>query len=241
MKFFSWIGLLLVVLCLYPPSLAQAKQCYNPGKIRYHKGVPGFFAPESKRALGFYVEADSLPKRPPDLRPECLPLPIRYNNPGALQTPRAGPWSGQTGRDAKGHAVFQNLEDGVAAWLLWVKRRAAAGTNTAYKLMSMYAPPNDCIGSVDKLSNGQCPRRFPLNDTIGYANRVSLSFGVGPNDRLTLSGETCAARKGLKTFFTEVMKVELGNAFCNGVCKVDDAVFDAAANQVFGVNLNCHS
>lgn len=218
---------------------AAGQSCQNPGQIRYHPGTPQHYAPENSRAQGFLIETDRTPRRPPDIRPECLPLPIRYNNPGALQTPRAGPWRGQVGRDSKGHAVFNNLEDGVAAWLTWVQRRMAEGRNIPFKLMSMYAPPNDCIGSVAKLANGQCPPRFPLNDTDGYARRVAAAFGIGPHERIQLNGATCMGRVGLQTFYAEVMRVELGRAFCNTHCGIERMVFSRAADRVFGPVSGC--
>jgi hypothetical protein len=228
----------IAFFALMPPAIAQ--NCANPGGVRYHPGAPAIFAPDATRALGFLIEVDTpTPRRPPDLRPQCLPLPIRYNNPGALKTPQAGPWPGQVGKDTRGHAVFTHLEDGVAAWLTWLKRRIDNGTNTPFKLMSMYAPPDDCIGSVDKLPNGQCPPGFPLNDTAGYARRVANVFGIGIHDKIALTPPSCKNRQGMKAFFGEVMQVELGARFCHRKCGMQGDMFDKAADRVWGPVPHC--
>ena len=207
---------------IFSATSAFAQHCRNPGNIRYHPSNPQFYAPIKTRALGFLIEVDSNPRRPPDLKPECPPLGIRYNNPGALKTPNAGPWDRQIGMDRKGHAIFPMVEDGVVAWLTWVQRRAKSGVNTPFELMSMYAPPD-----------------VPRNDTRRYARRVAAALGVGPNDTVSLTGANCSGRRGLKAFFSEIMVLELGRAFCNKRCGVRRALFNRAADKVFGSIPGC--
>ncbi len=229
----------LALWIIFSATSAFAQHCKNPGNIRYHPSNPQFYAPIKTRALGFLIEVDSNPRRPPDLKPECLPLGIRYNNPGALKTPNAGPWDRQIGKDTKGHAIFPRVEDGVVAWLTWVQRRAKSGVNTPSELMSMYAPPDDCVGSVAKLPNGRCPPGFSLNDTRRYAKRVAAALGVGPNDTLSLTGANCSGRRRLKAFFSEIMVLELGRAFCNKRCGIQGRLFNRAADKVFGSVPGC--
>lgn len=225
--------------CWATNAYSQPNECQNPGAVRYI-GTATLYAPDATRTDGLIIGLPTRPRGVPDRRPECLPLPVRFNNPGALQTPKAGPWQGQIGKDKKGHAVFKSIEAGVGAWLTWVQRRAAEGRNTPFKLMSMYAPPDDCIGSVDKLPNGKCPPGFPLNDTAGYAKKIAQAFGVGITSPLELSLKTCKQRAGLRKFLQEVVTIENGSNFCASKCEIDMGVFESAANAVSASSLTCN-
>lgn len=204
--------------------------CSNSGAIRYIPKAT-FFAPDATRARGILVTSGLGRTAVADVRPECLPLPIRLNNPGALKTPIAGPWAGQVGKDGKGHAIFDSVGSGIAAWTLWVQRRMHEGRNTSFKLMSMYAPPDDCVGSVKKVKKGSgesvCPPGFPLNPTRQYADRVAMAAHKGSDDVLFSSPPTCKSnRDALFAMLEAVMRFENG-AFCgkNG-CSVDRHLFE---------------
>jgi hypothetical protein len=213
------------------PALAQ-QPCANPGGKRYI-GTATYFAPDATRTKGILVTVGNGRGPVPDTRPECLPLPIRLNNPGALKTPNAGPWAGQIGKDRKGHAIFKDVGSGVSAWTLWIHRRVKEGRDTAFKLMSMYAPPDDCVGSIDKIKNAAgkwvCPPGVSLNPTRQYAERVAMAAGKKADDVLFTKAPSCpASRNQLFAMLEEVMRFENGS-FCgkNG-CSVNRALFDAA-------------
>ena len=232
------VFLTAIVGCWASTAYSQTDACKNPGAVRYIRTAT-LYAPDETRTDGLKIGLPTKMRDVPDRRPECLPLPVRFNNPGALQTPKAGPWEGQIGKDKKGHAIFKSIEAGVGAWLTWVQRRAAEGRNTPFKLMSMYAPPDDCVGSVDKLPNGKCPPGFPLNDTAGYAKKIAQAFGVGTNSSVELSVKTCEQRAALKVFLQEVVTMENGKNFCASRCEIDPLVFERAANAVSPSKLTC--
>lgn len=211
-------------------------RCQNPGGQTFNR-APVFKAPDRTRGRGALLNIQGELRPLPDARASCLPLSLRLNNPGALQTPRAGPWQGQIGRDTKGHAVFATLADGIAAWTTWLRRRTASNPRiTSFQMMSIYAPPNDCLGSVAKLPNGQCPPGFPLNPTLEYATRVAAAVGKGPNDPLVLDPTDCRDRRNsLFAVFREIMTFEAGRGFCgNGLCSVEREIFEAAVDRVAG-------
>jgi hypothetical protein len=224
----------IVLLTLSNPiSIAHAQQkCANPAGKKYISKAQ-YYAPDATRAQGILVSFGAVRVPVPDRRPECLPLPVRLNNPGALKTPNAGPWNGQIAKDLKGHAVFRTTGAGVAAWTLWMERRVQDGRNTAFKLMSMYAPPDDCIGSVKKIKNAQgqwvCPPGYPLNPTREYADRVAAAVNKKADDILFTSRPSCPQNRDAAFAMLEaIMKFENG-AFCgkNG-CSVERTLFEAA-------------
>ncbi len=234
-------GLGVVFLAWSAPCMARPPApCQNPGGLQYTKTwTPAFSAPDATRAEGLFVEVDKNPHPVVDVRAACLPLAARYNNPGAVKTRASGYWPGQTKKDGKGHAVFSRLPDGVTTWMTWIQARHAEGKNTAFALMSIYAPPDDCIGSVDKLPNGQCPPGYPLNPTAAYAARVAAVAGVGPDDPLDLDGRSCSGRAFLRAFFEEVMIFEMGRAFCHDRCAVAPSLIDVASDAVWGKAPQC--
>ncbi len=220
-----------------PAAEAQVARCDNPGNKVFHSNPP-FAAPEETRAVGILIgngQGGAVPI--PDRRSRCLPLGLRLNNPGAQQS-RSAP--GQTARDGKGHAVFDTVESGVAEVLAWLERRRREGNDTALLMMSRYAPPDDCIGSVDKVRNPrtgrmECPRGFPLNPTREYAEAVATTVGKGINERLGLGQTRCGdEREAAKRLVERIVTMESGSGFCRGICTVDQSVFARAINRVWG-------
>lgn len=218
------------------PAVAESKSCNNPqGKT--FKVAPLYKAPDATRGAGVLVTINGRLERLPDTTASCLPLSLRLNNPGALQTPRAGPWKGQIAKDGHGHAVFATLSDGISAWMTWVARRTAANPNmTAFQMMSIYAPPDDCLGTVSKLPNGKCPPGRPLNPTLTYAKRIAQAVGKQPHDALVLDPTDCKdGRDSLFAIFREIMTFEAGIGFCGGAqCSVDRDIFDEAVTVSAG-------
>src|SRR5687768_9948376 len=172
--------------------------CKNPVPKPYIRKAP-LCAPDGSRGRGIRIRDTAVAI--PDLRCECLPIAIRYNNPGVLKTRKAGYWRGQIGKDSKGHAIFESVDAGIAAWATWISIRAdRRPPHTAFSLMSLYAPPDDCVGSVGKPPD--CP--FGTNPTLEYAIRVARAVNKGPQDPLNLDGRDCAnGRPSLYSLFTE--------------------------------------
>jgi hypothetical protein len=212
--------------------------CTNLVKKPYNLS-PRYKAPDGTRGQGITIWVKGQLTVIPDTRPGCLPIALRYNNPGVLKTPRQGPWPGQIGKDDKSHAIFGSVEQGMAAWGLWMKRRNDSGQkHTAFSIMSMYAPPTDCVGSIGTPPN--CP--FGINPTLEYASRVAAAVNKAPKDPLNLDGTDCReGREALYALFQQIATFEIGSGFCGsqdgksrGLCGVDRELFDKAMDSAFG-------
>jgi hypothetical protein len=219
-----------------PASASESIACANPNHHVYVQS-PTVFAPDGTRALGLTVRVGGQMSPPPDLRPACLPIAVRYNNYGVLKTPRAGPWPGQLAKDGHGHAVFETVDAGVAAWVMWLQRRAASGHQTSMSIMSLYAPPDDCVGSIGIPPN--CP--YGINPTREYATRVASAVNLGPDDSLSLDTRCQASRDGLYAIYISVVTMEIGRDFCGGVnCGIDRSMFNRAMDRIAGpVGASC--
>lgn len=231
------LPLAVAALLLWLAPVTSGQTCANPNRKVYHPNPP-FCAPEGTRGVGISIRGrDGAPADVPDVRCKCLPIALRYNNPGVLKTPRLG-WKGQMrdarGRavhDSKGHAIFPTVEAGIAAWSEWMRSRAEAGNRrTAFRIMSLYAPPDDCVGSVGTPPN--CP--YGINPTEEYARRVAAAVGKGPHDTLNLDGRQREGRDTLYSLFSAIITFEIGGDFCKGTCAVSREVFERAMDSSWG-------
>ncbi|UUW72400.1 hypothetical protein [Pseudomonas oryzihabitans] len=213
-------------------------KCKNLIKAPYNT-TPHFFAPDNTRGIGIKIWMNGKITEIPDTRAACLPIALRYNNPGALKTPSAGPWPNQQGKDTRGHAIFTDVQSGIRAWGLWFKKKYDSKVpQTAMNIMSIYAPPNDCVGSVGVYPN--CP--YGINPTREYATRLASSVHKGPDERLNIDGKDCKeGRPALYAIFTEIATFEIGANFCgresktlSPQCVVDKKIFDKAMDAVWG-------
>lgn len=230
-------GLLGMFMIAAAPA-AEVTRCGNHVKRPYNT-APSFFAPEGSRGEGIQIWLDDGQRSNIlDTRAACLPIALRYNNPGVLKTPRAAPWPEQIAKDDKGHAIFPTVQSGIAAWGLWIKKRAASGEpQTAMTIMSVYAPPDDCVGSVGRPPN--CP--YGVNPTAEYAKRVASSINKGPNDPLPIGAGDCRdGREVLYAIFQQIATFEIGGEFCGRpapgarpVCSIDRELFDRAMDAAF--------
>lgn len=105
---------------------------------------------------------------------------IRHNNYWCIKS--VG-WDGEIGKDGRGHAIFEHPSFAARAvarqlhtW--WFKR----GIRTAFDIMSRYAPPDDCIGSIGKPPD--CPHG--INPTEEYAKTIAASVGKTSHENLEL-------------------------------------------------------
>jgi len=217
---------LLTVAAL--PVYGQTSDCKNPNQKTYNK-KPAFCAPDGTRGAGVSLVVNDEAIAIPDVRCSCLPIALRYNNPGVLKTPQGG-WktqmrdsAGELIADAKGHALFGSVEDGIAAWGEWMKRQIDKGQfTTAFQIMSLYAPPDDCVGSVGKPPN--CP--YGINPTLEYAERVASAVNKGANEELNLDGADAGGREALYAVFSAIATFEIGSDFCKSKCKISRELFE---------------
>jgi len=234
----------ILTLVLLPlavmPVYGQADGCKNPNGKTYNKN-PAFCAPDGTRGAGISLVVNDETIAIPDVRCSCLPIALRYNNPGVLKTPRDG-WktqlrdnAGKPVADAKGHALFGSVEDGIAAWGEWMKRRIEKDhLSTAFQIMSLYAPPDDCVGSIGKPPD--CP--FGINPTRRYAEQVASAVNKGPEDELNLDGARADGREALYAIFSSIATFEIGSDFCGSKCVMSREVFDKAMDSVWGAVQN---
>jgi len=232
-----WIAFLAITLT---PSYAQTTVsfCGNPVQKPYNSS-PQFFAPDGTRGVGIRIWINGVLSPVPDTKAACLPIALRYNNPGVLKTPSKGSWPNQTSKDSKGHAVFPTVEAGITAWGLWMKKKSESGKpQTAMSIMSVYAPPNDCVGSIGTPPN--CP--YGINPTAEYAARVAANVNKKPEDVLNLDGTDCKeGRDALYALFQQIASFEIGGNFCGrennktlALCDVDRELFDKAMDTAYG-------
>jgi hypothetical protein len=212
--------------------------CENAVEEPYNNS-PEYFAPDGSRGLGISIWKDGKLSSIPDTTPRCLPIALRYNNLGAVKTQSKGPWPNQIAKDSKGHAVFRTVEDGITAWGFWMKNKSTSKKlPTAMSIMSVYAPPTDCVGS--KGQPPKCP--YGINPTKEYASRVASSVGKQPDDALNLDGTDCKeGREALYKIFLEISTFEIGGDFCGKenrkslpLCVTDRNVFDTAMDSAYG-------
>ncbi|WP_324133569.1 LexA family protein [Bosea sp. (in: a-proteobacteria)] len=71
-------------------------------------------------------------------------------------------------------------------------------------------------------------------DVVVASINREVSLKLFKND-----GRPCMGRDGLQTFYSEVMRVELGRAFCNTHCGIERIVFLRSADRVFGPLSGC--
>lgn len=238
MRFNSLILALLVATSTTTYAQVAVSSCGNPVTTPYNSS-PQFFSPDGTRGVGVKIWVHGVLVSIPDTKPACLPIALRYNNLGVLKTPSKGPWPNQTTKDGKGHAIFPTVESGITAWGLWMKKKAESGKpQTAMSLMSVYAPPDDCVGSIGSPPN--CP--YGINPTAEYAARVASSVNKKPMDVLNLDGTDCKeGREALYALFQQIVSFEIGGNFCGrenkntlALCSIDRELFDKAMDAVYG-------
>lgn len=232
----------LVASALCCSHLNAAPTCKNLVDKPYNPS-PQVFAPPQTLGDGIHIWVGGKATAIPDRRPACLPIPLRYNNPGAIKTRARAWWPHQIAKDKLGHAVFNSVENGTAAWGLWIKQKHESGrAYSAFDIMSVYAPPDDCVGSRrDK--NGRCIYGF--NPTKLYAERVAASVGKKAHDPLDLNGANCQkGRDGLYALFREIASFEISGEFCGRkdassatLCEIDRNMFNRALDSAF--NASC--
>ncbi|HRD82923.1 MAG TPA: hypothetical protein PLL53_19360 [Saprospiraceae bacterium] len=113
------------------------------------------------------------------------PLGIRFFNFGCIKTKKSGFWLGQIDKDSKGHAIFKEPIYGIRAMvMLNAEIIEERNKNTLLKFFNVYAPSTDCVGSLTKDKDGNCPKGYNKPDL--YAKKVGDAIGLGINDKLLI-------------------------------------------------------
>lgn len=122
------------------------------------------------------------------------PLGIRNNNPGNIRP--GDNWVGMVGTN-KNFIVFKDIHHGLRALAIDLSNKIHKGYNTIQKIIERYAPPSE-------------------NNTPSYVQAVSLSTGIGSQDKLTANFDT------LKKLMRAVVSHENGKAMADSVIKDSD-------------------
>lgn len=149
-------------------------------------------------ALSAAAESDTIEKRGLMIRHNGELVPARFtesdlNRPGMVCIRfnnywciKSVGWNGEVGHDSRGHAKFSDPVYSARAaakqmktWWYRDERRSA------FEIMSAYAPPDDCVGSIGKPPD--CP--YGINPTADYATRIADAVGKGPRENLNLFNE----------------------------------------------------
>lgn len=202
----------IILLIIFSPFAFSSITCNNPNHKVYNSN-PSFFAPKDSLGEHFKIWRKGKPIVIPDRKPECLPLALRYNNPGALKTPIKYMWEGQIGKDDRGHAIFQSTNYGVKAWVKWMNNKFSSDKNySIFRIMSIYAPPDDCVGSIGTPPS-HC--KYGLNPTALYAENIAKNINLEPHSRIILSKLSTGEKKNLYYhLFTSISTFEIGPDFC---------------------------
>ena len=156
------------------------------------------------------------------------PLGIRYFNFGCIKTKKSGFWLGQIAKDSKGHAIFKEPLYGIRAMVvLNAEIIEIRKKNTLLNFFNVYAPSDDCLGSVDKiLVNGKytCPNGY--NKPEVYAKKVGDAIGLGINDKIVIRDSSGNLDVKLMTLIiSEVAGFETGKK-----CKFSEETVTKAIN-----------
>jgi len=117
-------------------------------------------------------------------------------------------WEGRLGHDQHNHTAFANAAYGARAATRNLRTAYVThGRRTALQIMSAYAPPDDCVGSI-RLSNGKC--KFGLNPTKEYAVIVAKGITEDPNADLQLFDDHGKATEALVTLLKNICSYETG-------------------------------
>lgn len=144
-------------------------QIVAPGSVP-NTFTPTVSAPGLPPLAGTSPTASTGPAQPAATPAANVPRGIRNLNFGNLKTPAAGPWSGQTGVDPDGYAVFATPQDGLKAAQQNLQSYAKQGINTLNGIVSTWAPKGD-----------------GPNDPVAYAHYLAGKLGVDPNAPLNLA------------------------------------------------------
>ena len=150
------------------------------------------------------------------------PLGIRHFNFGCIKTKKSGFWLGQIDKDKFGHAIFEKPIYGIRAMVvLNIEIIEQRGHNTLLKFFSVYAPSNDCVGSI-KDKQGNC--LYGYNKPEKYASKVAEIVGLGINEEINLRNERGELNvQLLSILLSEVAKFETGKN-----CKLEEEIIKKA-------------
>jgi hypothetical protein len=121
---------------------------------------------DGREPFGTIVELPAVDAKPTGGQPSSAPRGIRNNNPGNLRFGKFAQQLGATGKDDKGFAVFQSMEDGVRAAVKLLEGYVSKGYDSVRKIISRWAPANE-------------------NNTSAYIDAVAKKLGISADARLS--------------------------------------------------------
>jgi hypothetical protein len=119
-------------------------------------------------------------------------------------------WDGGLGVDDDGHAAFRSAVHGARAAARNLRTAyTKRGRKTAWDIMSVYAPPNDCVGGErNRRPNGTC--RHGKNPTATYAAQVARGITDDIRADLRLFTPEGAATENLHVLLANIAAFEIG-------------------------------
>lgn len=150
------------------------------------------------------------------------PLGIRFYNFGCIKTKRSGYWLGQISKDKHGHAIFKSPIYGIKALTTLLQEMVEnRNKNTLYKIFNVYAPADDCVGSIKK-EDGTC--LYGYNQPEVYAKKVGDATGIGIHDTISLKDKDGNINtKLMAEIINEIIKFETGKK-----CKIEESTIKRA-------------
>jgi hypothetical protein len=116
--------------------------------------------PQGDETFGTIIEL------PPEGGSTAAPRGIRNNNPGNIRFGKFAQQAGATGRDDKGFAVFQSMEDGIKAAVKLLEGYVSKGYDTVRSIINRWAPPGE-------------------NNTSAYVDAVAKKLGISADAKLS--------------------------------------------------------
>lgn len=149
-------------------------------------------------------------------------------NPLAVKTPSSGPWDGQTGKDNRGHAIFDDARWGIRAGCKILSRYyRERGARTLNDIFRIYAPASDTVGSIPG---------NPGNQPNKYAAYVAGRIGIGPDT-------PCGAMKADGTVGSRAMLEDMliAMAYFESLWKIDRDIVSDGIDLFIGHDGPTHS
>lgn len=88
-------------------------------------------------------------------------------------------WKGMIGVDARGHAIFLTMQNGIRAAVRVLAQKARNGKNSIVAICADWAPADDTIGSIPGA---------PANDPDEYAHYVAMVMEASTDAPLGIFG-----------------------------------------------------
>lgn len=135
-----------------------------------------------------------------------LPVGIRNNNPGNLKYNPANAWTGQTGQDSNGFAVFSDPVYGLRA---------------AFRVLQSYSAQMPSYGTFDIIS---ISANWTMTDRTSWAANVSSVAGIAQETKLDVNNQA-----QMTAVMNGIVVAENGQSYNGYYAGVLDQAFQMAA------------